>query len=125
MDMGMPITPNPGPGTHKTGRHITFAPPAAKTGNPDILVHVQTMDQLTTPRLREKFMGLKRELQRTEFKLVLVWKHSLTAVCGSLRNSLPPMGVEWTPEEFHTIRVLMQRSEELEDAEPIPIVVPR
>ena len=124
MDMGIPATPNPGPATHNPGRHITIAPTARKTGNPDIVVHVQTLDELTTPQLREKFMALKRELQRTEFELVLVWKHCLTAVGGSLRNWLPPMGVEWTPEEFDTVRVLMQGSEELEDAEPIPIVVP-
>ena len=54
-------------------------------------VHVQTMNQLTTPKLRVKVMALKCELQPTEIMLVTVWKHSLTAVCGISRNSLPPM----------------------------------
>ena len=53
-------------------RHVPIAPPAQKTVHPEIPVHVQTMDQLTTPQLREKLMALKRELQRTEFELVTV-----------------------------------------------------
>ena len=74
MDMGMPAAPNRGPATHNPGHHITITPPAAKTIDPDIPGHVQTMDQLTTPHLREKFMALKRELQRTVFELVWVWR---------------------------------------------------
>ena len=66
--MDMPALPA-GPAT----RHVPIAPPAQKTARPEMPVHVQTMDQLTTPQLQEKFMGLKRELQRTEFELVTVW----------------------------------------------------
>ena len=60
--MDMPAAPDPGPATHNPGRHIPIAPPAPKTVHPDIPMHVQTMDQLTTPQMREKSMALKREL---------------------------------------------------------------
>ena len=63
----------PAPPAGPAARHVPIAPPAQKTVHPEIPVHVQTMDQLTTPQLREKFMALKRELQRTEFELVTVW----------------------------------------------------
>ena len=71
--MDMPAAPDPGRATHNPGRHITIAPPARKTVHPDIPMHVETMDKLTTPQPREKFMALKREWQRTEFERVTVW----------------------------------------------------
>ena len=52
-DMDMPAFP-----AASAARHVPIAPPA----HPQIPVHVQTMDQLTTPQLREKFTALKREL---------------------------------------------------------------
>ena len=66
-DMDMPALPA-GP----AARQLAIAPPAARTVPPEMPMHVQTMDQLTTPRLREKFMALKRELQRTQLELVTV-----------------------------------------------------
>ena len=66
--MDMPALPA-GP----AARQLAIAPPAARTVPPEMPMHVQTMDQLTTPQLQEKFMALKRELQRTEFELVTVW----------------------------------------------------
>ena len=43
-------------------RHVPIAPPAQKTVHPEMPVHVQTMDQLTTPQLREKFIARTNRL---------------------------------------------------------------
>ena len=78
--MDMPALP-----AAPAARQLAIPQPAARPVPPEMPLHVQTMDQLTTPQLREKFMALKRELQRTEFELVTVWSTQwpFGVVCGT------------------------------------------